>query len=287
MTNAMLLEEIDASPDDSPTLAVRIIAEGEHAGWFSLETGIAQSLRGLLAPQRGDDGTNSEDMMLLYFTSGTTGMPKMVLHDFTYPAGAHSHREILAECAGRRAAPDGGRDRLGEGGVGENLRAVVGRHAPSSSSTMTVSIRANCWKSIARNKVTTFCAPPTIYRFLIKEDLRRYDLSALKYCVVAGEPLNPEVYNAFFKATGLKLDGRVRADRDDRAAGHLSVDGRREPGSMGGPRRAMISIWSMTKGSRARWVKKGRSSSAPTAVLPVGMFDGYYRDEALTGEYLA
>ena len=58
---------------------------------------------------------------------------------------------------------------------------------------------------VAENGVTSFCAPPTVYRYLIKEDLTRYDLSKLEYCVVAGEPLNPEVYNQFFKMTGLKL----------------------------------------------------------------------------------
>ena len=92
---------------------------------------------------------------------------------------------------------------------------------------------------IVKYGVTTFCAPPTIYRFFIKEDLSKYNFSKLKYCVVAGEPLNPEVYNQFYKSTGLKLmEGYGQTECTVALATYTWMEPK--PGSMGKPSPDMI-----------------------------------------------
>ena len=154
---------------------------------------------------QGADATDVNDLMLGYFTSGTTGMPKLIVHNYSYPLGhittAHYWHQV--EDGGLHfVSADSGWAKFGWGKIyGQWICGAVivaydteGKFDPH-----------HMLETIQRLRPTTFCAPPTVYRFLIKEDLSKYDLSSLKKCTIAGEPLNPEVFNKFKAATGLEL----------------------------------------------------------------------------------
>ena len=137
---------------------------------------------------------------------------------------------------------------------------------------------------IEKHRITTFCAPPTIYRFFIKEDLTKYDLSSLKYACVAGEPLNPEIYNQFYAATGLKLmEGFGQTETTLTIANNIYMEPK--PGSMGKPMPNYDVDIVDEKGNSCPPGKEGQIIiRAERGAMHPGMFIGYYRDEALTQE---
>ncbi|NLX71072.1 MAG: AMP-binding protein, partial [Clostridiales bacterium] len=136
---------------------------------------------------------------------------------------------------------------------------------------------------IEKYKVTSFCAPPTIYRFLIKEDLTQYNLSNLKYCVVAGEPLNPEVYNQFLKATGIKLmEGYGQTELTVAIATFPWM--KPKPGSMGKPAPGYDIDIIDEEGRSCDVGEQGQIVIRTNRIKPAGMFDGYYRDTERTRE---
>ena len=144
------------------------------------------------------------DPMLMYFSSGTTGMPKMILHDFTYPLGhivTAKYWQKIQDNGVHLTMADSGWAKFGWGKIyGQWIcgTAIVAYDDKKF-------VPANLMKAISELKLTTFCAPPTIFRFLIKEDLSKGDFSSIKHCTTAGEPLNAEVFNKFYEATGLKI----------------------------------------------------------------------------------
>jgi acetyl-CoA synthetase len=155
--------------------------------------------------------------MLCYFTSGTTGMPSMVVHNFAYPLGhilTAKFWQDLRETDLHLTVADTGWAKASWGklygqwicGAAIFVYDYGSRFHPADLLTL-----------IGKYKITTFCAPPSIYRFFIKEDMGEYDLSSLRACYIAGEPLNPEVFNAWRDWTGIELREGVRPDRN---AGH-------------------------------------------------------------------
>lgn len=279
VNDAMLLDEVDAALADSPTLQFRIISQGEREGWLSLDAGIAGAPAEFTRPS-GAQMTRNEDMMLLYFTSGTTGMPKMVQHNFAYPLGhilTAKYWQNVIDGGLHLTVADTGWAKAAWGKVyGQWLCGTAvfvydyDRFNPGEMLTV-----------ISTHKVTTFCAPPTVYRFLIKEDLTQYDLSALKYCLVAGEPLNPEVYNAFLKATGIKLmEGYGQTEMTVCVATYPWMEPK--PGSMGRPSPGYHLDLINDKGESCEVGEEGQIIIHTDRGMPVGLFDGYYRDPVLT-----
>ena len=145
------------------------------------------------------------DLMLVYFTSGTTGMPKMVMHDFLYPLG-----HVFTAKYWQDVVDDGLHFTMAETGWAKCSWGKIYGQWISGTAVFAYDYHGRFTPTdvlplVKKYGITTFCAPPTIYRFLVKEDLSSFDLSSIKHCSTAGESLNPEVFKQFEKATGLKI----------------------------------------------------------------------------------
>ena len=198
-----VLNQIDQSRPSSPTLQYCIVARGSREGWLSYQEGCAAQSTDFQRPANMQT-IKDDDISLIYFTSGTTGNPKMAMHNFYYPLGhivtAKFWQNVQEEGIHLTVA-DSGWAKCAWGKLyGQWIAGAI-----IFVYDMDKFIPKNLLEIIAKYHIETFCGPPTIYRYLIKEDFSKYDLSALKYCTTAGEPLNPEVYNQFYKLTGIKL----------------------------------------------------------------------------------
>jgi acetyl-CoA synthetase len=222
----------------------------------------------------------NDDIMLLYFTSGTTGMPKMVRHDFVYPLG-----HILTAKYWQRVQPGGLHLTVADTGWAKAAWGKIYGQWLCGSAVFVYDydrfVPSAMLEVITKHKVTTFCAPPTIYRFFIKEDLSKYDFSSLKYCAVAGEPLNPEIYEQFRDAAGIKL-------RECYGQTELTVTLctypwlEPKPGSMGKPSPGYDIDLLRDDGTSCGMGEEGQIVVRTGKRKPLGMFGGYYRDKNLT-----
>jgi acetyl-CoA synthetase len=223
--------------------------------------------------------TNS-DIMLLYFTSGTTGMPKMVRHDWAYPLG-----HIVTALFWQQVQEGGLHLTVADTGWAKAAWGKIYGQWICGSAVFVYDydhfVPSAMLEVITKHKVTSFCAPPTIYRFIVKEDLSKYDFSALKHALVAGEPLNPEIYEVFLTATGLKLREIYGQTELTVTIGTFPwIDPK--PGSMGKPSAGYDVDLLKEDGASCKMGEEGQIVVRTGKRKPVGMFSGYYRDEELT-----
>ncbi|MDR2900423.1 MAG: AMP-binding protein [Treponema sp.] len=228
----------------------------------------------------GNDAPKNNDIMLLYFTSGTTGMPKMVSHNFVYPLGhilTAKFWQNIEEGGLHLTVADTGWAKAAWGKIyGQWLceAAVFVYDYDKFDPPAMLNV-------ISKNKVNTFCAPPTIYRFFIKEDLTKYDFSALLYCCVAGEPLNPEIYEQFKAATGMKLmEVYGQTEMTVSLATYPWMEPK--PGSMGKPSPGYDIDIIRDDGTSCDMGEEGQVIVRLDKRKPAGLYGGYYRDDALT-----
>ncbi|MEN6641060.1 MAG: AMP-binding protein [Armatimonadia bacterium] len=274
-----VLHHVDEAQEESPTLQLKAIVDGHREGWLDFAQGLSEAPAEFERPS-GDEASQNEDMMLIYFTSGTTGMPKMVQHDFTYPLG-----HILTAAYWQNVRKDGLHLTVADTGW---AKAVWGKMYGQWICGAQVFVYdyekfvpADLLRVIQDYKVKTFCAPPTIYRFLIKEDVSKYDLSGLEYCVVAGEPLNPEVFDNFLAGTNMKImEGYGQTEMIVALATYPWLEPR--PGSMGKPTPGYAVDLLDDNGESCEVGVEGEIVIRTGDTRPPGMFAGYYRDEDLT-----
>ena len=274
-----VIQHIEESESKSPTLKLKVMIGNERQGWLNFTKGIDNSSENFIRPV-SDQATANSDIMLLYFTSGTTGMPKMVNHDFVYPLG-----HILTAKYWQNVQDNGLHFTVADTGWAKSAWGKLYGQWLSGSAVMTYDydkfVPKNLMEVIEKYKVTTFCAPPTIYRFLIKEDLTKFDLSHLKYCVVAGEPLNPEVFKQFYDHTGIKLmEGYGQTECTVAVATYPWM--KPKPGSMGMPTPGYDIEIVDEDGNPCEAGNEGEIVIHTVNSKPVGMFNGYYRDDQLT-----
>ncbi len=277
--DSALQERVDAAMKESPTVKNLVTIGPDRKGWETFSKGYAPSSP-VFARPKGSASAGNKDISLLYFTSGTTGYPKMVQHDYTYPLG-----HIITAKFWQNVQDGGLHLTVADTGWAKAMWGKIYGQWIAGCAVFVYDMDAfvpqNLLKKISAFRVTSFCAPPTIYRYIIKEDLTKFDLSALNYCSIAGEPLNPEVYNRFLELTGLKLyEGYGQTELTMTIGTFPWMEPK--PGSMGKPspgydidivRNDLSSCDSGEVGEIVLRLEKGR---------PFGMFAGYYRDDALT-----
>lgn len=274
-----LQKEIETARAKSSSVEKLVTIGQPRQGWISFYDDY-EICSPKFPRQEGEAATANDDIMVIYFTSGTSSNPKMVAHTFTYPLGhivtAKYWQNVI----------DGGRHlTVAETGWAKALWGkIYGQWIAGSavfSYDMNTFIPGKLLERMAEFKVTTFCAPPTVYRYLLQHDLSKYDLSNLKYCVTAGEALNVDIYNRWLEKTGHRLhEGYGQTELTLTEGNFPWMEPR--PGSMGKP----------SPGYRIDVVRPDGSLCDPEEVgeiiiridngKPFGMFGGYYRDEERT-----
>ncbi|MGN0741214.1 MAG: AMP-binding protein, partial [Candidatus Fimadaptatus sp.] len=222
----------------------------------------------------------NSDPMLLYFTSGTSGMPKMVQHDYKYPLG-----HIITAVYWLRVEEGGLHLTVSETGWAKSVWGKLYGQWLGGSAIFVYDFDrfhpTELLDVISKYKVTTFCAPPTIYRFMIHEDVKQYDLSNLHACSTAGEPLNPEVFNRWKELTGLEM--RECFGQTELVATLCTFPWMKIcPGSMGKPAPIFdVDLIDENDESCAPG-KVGEIVLRTGETNPPGMFMGYYKDDEMT-----
>ena len=273
----IVLNAVEKSIPSCPSVE-KIISTGPviPAQWGDFHQGI------ITAPAfvKPELPSENDDLLFLYFTSGTTGNPKMVAHDYTYPL-AH----ITTAVFWHNVEEDGRHLTVADTGWAKAIWGKLYGQMLAGCSVFVYDhqkfVPAEMLSVIARYKVTSFCAPPTVFRFLIREDFSNYDLSALKYCTTAGEALNPQVFETFYERTGIRLMEAFGQTETTVQLGTFPWM-QPKPGSMGIPSPQYSIDLLKTDGTSCEDGEQGQIVIRVGDQPPVGLFNGYYRDEELT-----
>lgn len=269
--------KVEQVADECPSLQLKILLGGEREGWVSYTRVVASASAALKR-----EATRSDDPMMIYFTSGTVGYPKMVLHTHVSYSVGHivtgkywlnlSPTDLhwnLSDTGWAKAAYS---NLFGPWNMGAALFTFDGRGRFDPRQTLEL---------LERYPITTFCAPPTAYRLLVLENLARYKLSALRYCVGAGEPLNPEVIESWQRGTGqLIRDGYGQTETVILVANFPPMQVK--PGSMGKPAPGFTIGVIDDTGHEVAAGTEGDIAVKLAPVRPVGMFHEYWRNPEAT-----
>ena len=275
----IVINHIQKSLPKCPSLTT-LISTGPIVpeGWFDFNEEIEKA-----APfVRPELANTNDDVSLMYFTSGTTGNPKMVAHDFTYPLG-----HIITGSFWHNVNEDSLHLTLADTGWGKAVWGKLYGQWIAGANVFVYDFEkfepVDVLHMIDKYGITSFCAPPTVFRFLIREDLTKFNISTLKYCTIAGEALNPKVYDEWKRLTGIKLmEGFGQTETTLTIATYPWLEPK--PGSMGckGP---VYDIDLLT--ADGRWAEDGEQGEIvvrTNGVKPVGLFKEYLKDPELTYE---
>ena len=203
VNDPFVIEQIETAEGDVPSLQNKVMVVDHREGWLTLNDEL-ERFSDVFERPIDDQATRWDDIMLVYFTSGTTGMPKMVQHNFAYPLGhiiTAKYWQRVEENKLHMSVSDSGWAKFGWGKIyGQWICGAV-----VFAYDMDKFVPLHLLEKITKYKVTTFCAPPTMFRFMLQEDVTKFDLSCIHHCCIAGEPLNPEVFKKWYNLTGLEL----------------------------------------------------------------------------------
>ena len=273
----IMIQHVNDCLKDAPSVKI-LVATGSYNkdGWHSMDEGM-KNAKEFVRPEHVND---NHDISLLYFTSGSSGNPKMVAHNFLYPLG-----HIVTAKYWHNVNENSLHLTVADTGWG---KAVWGKLYGQWLSGAAVFVYdhekftpANILEAMAKYKVTSFCAPPTIYRYLIREDLTKYDLSALKYCTTAGEPLNPSVFDFWKEHTGLDIHEGFGQTETAMTIGTFPWM-KPKPGSLGVPNPAYDMDLLTNDGRSAEDGESGEIILHTDKRIPLGLFEEYYHNQELT-----
>ena len=268
--------EADKAAAEYPGL-LKIMVGGQKPGWHDFNVEME---RFSTHYYRTENSPCGDDPMLMFFTSGTTGYPKIAAHSYKYalghyPTAKHWHN----------VKPGGLHFTISDTGWGKALWGKLYGQWLCEAATFTYDFdrfrSEDILPMFAKYGITTFCAPPTMYRFFIKEDLSKYDLSSIQYATTAGEALNPEVYNRFKEATGLTImEGFGQTETTLSIANFVGTTPK--IGSMGRPSPLYDIVLLDPDGNPCPTGDTGEICIRVKDDVPCGLFIGYYQDEEKT-----
>ena len=271
--------QVDLAQEKCPMLKTKIMVGGKRDGWrdFDEEYQLYSSHF-----NRTEDTPCGNDLMLMFFTSGTTGYPKIAAHNYKYALGHFVTAKYW------HGVGDGSLHfTISETGWGKALWGKLYGQWLCEGSVFTYDFdrfsAADILPMFAKYNITTFCAPPTMLRMMIKEDISKYDLSSIRHMTTAGEALNPEVYRQFEKATGLQIMEGFGQTELTLTIANL-IGGTHKIGSMGKP----VPLYDVDivdpDGNPVADGETGEIVVHTDKKVPCGLFAGYYKNDAKTQE---
>jgi acetyl-CoA synthetase len=268
------------------TVRLKATTKGKQAGegWLQLEEGLNAQPETWTRPT-GEEDTKASDTMLISFSSGTTGYPKMVRHMFTYPLG-----HIFTGVFWHRVVEGGLHLTISDTGWLKSLWGKLYGQWFGESAIFTYDFdrfkAADILQKLEKYKITTFCAPPTMLRMMLSEDMSKYDLSALKHCCTAGEALNPDTFYKWKKTTGLSIYEGFGQTETTLTIGTVYPHMTPRPGSMGQPIPGWDMVLADENGEEAPAGVTGqiciRANRPYSQDRPKGLFAEYYLNEDAT-----
>jgi len=279
VNDPFVISQVEAAKPDTPSLKNMIMVEEHREGWLDFDEEI-EKYSDVFERPNGEEATRWDDTMLVYFTSGTTGMPKMVRHNFSYPLGhivTAKYWQQVQENKLHMSVSDSGWAKFGWGKIYGQW--ICG--ATIFAYDMLKFVPVHLMEKLEKYKVTTFCAPPTMFRFMLQEDVRKYDFSSIKHCCIAGEPLNPEVFKQWYELTGLKLhEGFGQSESSVMLANFQWFDP--VPGSTGKPSPLYNIQLLDSEGKPCEDGEEGSIVAGIKGGLPCGLFNGFYHNDEMT-----
>ncbi len=272
-------DAVDAAAANSPSLVHKILVGGTRDGWRNFNEEYAMFSSRFA---RTEDSPCGSDPMLMFFTSGTSGYPKLAAHNYKYPLG-----HFITAKYWHRVNPEGLHLTISDTGWAKALWGKLYGQWLCEAATFVYDFdRFDAEKILplfAKYHITTFCAPPTMYRMLIKQDLSRFDLSSIEHASIAGEALNPEVFRQFQKATGLEIMEGFGQSESTLIIGNLSGDSHKI-GSMGKP----VALYDVhlldVDGNEVEPGESGEICIDISQGLPCGLSYGYEGSPDVTAE---
>ena len=271
--------QVDIVADRCPTLRVKISVNGAREGWHDYNSECPLFMRKFDRPA---DAACGSDTMLMFFTSGTTGYPKIAAHSYKYPLGHYITAKYW-----HGVERDGLHFTISDTGWGKALWGKLYGQWLCEGGVFAYDFdrfdAADILPMFAKYHITTFCAPPTMYRMMIKQDLTKYDFSSVKRAATAGEALNPEVFNQFEKLTGLRLMEGFGQTETTLSIANL-IGGSHKVGSMGKPVPLYDIALLDADGNKVNTGETGEICIKTSEKVPCGLFKGYYNAQEKTDE---
>jgi len=265
-------EHIDTAMPECPTVESKIIVNGTRENWDDYEE-LFENASDKFMPIE----YSSQDPMLMYFSSGTTGNPKMVLHNNSYPLG-----HLVTAKYWHNVDPNGLHFTISDTGWAKAAWGKIYGQLMLGTCQFVYDFdkfdAKDILEKIEKYKITSLCCPPTMFRFFLQEDVKSYDLSSLKYCNIAGEALSPDVFNKWYEATGIKLMEGFGQSETTVLIANL-IGSTPKPGSMGKP---VPHYDVQIVNDRGEPVPPGATGEIVVRTLPkppIGLFTGYYNDD--------
>ena len=280
--NPNIIGEIEKSMPKSPSVKYLVTVGEPREGWLSFHEEYERLPAEFPRPV-GELATHNDDPMLLYFTSGTSGYPKMVLQNFDYPIG-----HIITAKYWHGVIDDGLHLSIAETGWAKaTWGKLYGQWICGTAQfvyDMNMFKPAKMLEMISKYGLTTFCAPPTVYRFLVRQDIDKYDLTKCVRFSTAGEALNDEVFNKWLEKTGKKIFEGYGQTESTIICGNFMEYSPIKPGSMGRPN-PLYDVAILNENNKP--VPTGEVGELCIHVEdghPFGLLVGYYRDVVLTAD---
>ncbi len=271
--------QVDIAAKKCPQLKNKIVVGAAREGWRSFDDECSLFSTHF---ERTPDSPGGDDTMLMFFTSGTTGYPKIAVHNYKYALG-HFHTAKYWH----NVDPDGLHFTISDTGWAKSMWGKFYGQWLCEAATFVYDFErfnaADILPMFKKYNITTFCAPPTMLRMMVKEDISKYDLSSIKHMTTAGEALNPEIYRQFEKATGLQILEGFGQSETTMVIGNLT-GAPHKLGSMGKPAPIYDVKLLDADGNEVPIGEPGEIVIRVADGAPCGLFTGYYNDKEKTDE---